>query len=67
MRTQWGERAECGSPRPWPGEQFGSIAVSVSDGSGTAYRFASAQAGGMGTEWVMQWLFRPTPPVTAGT
>ncbi|GAA2361464.1 hypothetical protein [Dactylosporangium salmoneum] len=63
---QWAERAEPGSPPPpQPGEQFGRIALAVSDDSGTAYRLASGQLGGTGMEWTVRWLFRPTPPVTA--
>lgn len=66
LYRQWEERAERGSPPPpQPGEQFGRIAVTISDDLGTRYRRASGEFGGMGTEWVVRWLFRPTPPATA--
>ncbi|MFC6019826.1 hypothetical protein ACFP2T_26920 [Plantactinospora solaniradicis] len=63
---RWEEQAEPGAPPPWPGEQFGNVALAVSDDIGTAYHLVSGQTGGMGTEWEVRWSFRPTPPATAG-
>jgi hypothetical protein len=59
------ERQPTTEPPSWPAEEFMRTKVSASDDAGTAYRFASGQAGGTGTEWEARWRLLPTPPAGA--
>ncbi|MEV1328621.1 hypothetical protein AB0J20_03480 [Micromonospora costi] len=62
---EWGRRADGDPPPPWPAERFRRLVPGLSDDTGTAYRLASGQAGGTGTEWEVRWSFLPTPPPAA--
>jgi hypothetical protein len=63
---QWASRADPRSaPPPWPAEEFATIQVQVSDDVSTRYSLCSGEHGGDGTEFLVRWRFRPTPPSTA--
>jgi hypothetical protein len=53
------------APPPWPAEEFATIPVQLSDDVSTRYSLCSGEHGGDGTEFLVRWRFRPTPPSTA--
>ena len=63
---RWERDDDQGRPPAWPGEQLGTIFITVVDDLGTVYRRESGEAGGHGTEFRSRWNFLATPPAAAG-
>lgn len=49
-------------PREPGAAALGRLGLTIRDDLGTPYRVAAGSAGGTGTEWRGEWVFRPGPP-----